>query len=217
MKPTELAQVSPAAERRYHHGDLAAALLDAGEAELGEKGIDAFSLRGVAKRAGVSHAAPAHHFADVNSLLSAIAARGFERFVTRQDDFRKQAAPDARAQLEASGVGYVAFAMENPALFRLMFGSDRPNFDEAALRGAAGLAYEDLATHVAAVTGRRDQDFSAAAATEMVNATDIAAVWALAHGLADLLAAGRLKTLQALPRATLNQVVASIVSRALPG
>lgn len=203
-------------ERRYHHGDLAAALIDAGEAELTEKGIEAFSLRGVAKRAGVSHAAPAHHFGDVDGLLTALAAQGFERFVARQNDFRRLASPDARAQLEASGVGYVAFAVENPALFRLMFGSDRPNFEDARLRAAAGLAYQDLATGVAAVTGQHLQEGCGSDAPNLPQATDIAAVWAMAHGLADLLAAGRLKTLQALPEATRHQAVASILSRALP-
>ena len=216
MKPTEPPQARQAGERRYHHGHLAAALLDSGEAELNEYGIDAFSLRGVAKRAGVSHAAPAHHFADVNGLLTAIAARGFERFVARQEDFRKQTTPDPRAQLEASGVGYVAFAMENTALFRLMFGSDRPNFEAPLLQSAAGQAYEDLASHVAAVTDRREQHVCEAAAAEFLDIVDIAAVWALAHGLADLLAAGRLKDLQALPAEALNRVVAKIVSRAIP-
>ena len=92
--PAPARDPDPAADRvgrRYHHGDLAAALLVAGEAELVDKGIESFSLRGVAKRAGVSHAAPAHHFGDANGLLNAIAARGFERFVARQQDFRRRA------------------------------------------------------------------------------------------------------------------------------
>ena len=116
------------ASRPYHHGDLAAALLDAGEAELAEKGVEGFSLRGVAKRAGVSHAAPAHHFGDARGLLTAIATRGFERLIARQQDFQREAPPIPRAQLEASGLGYVAFATENPALFRLMLGSFRHDF-----------------------------------------------------------------------------------------
>ena len=61
---------------QYHHGDLRAALLRAAEAELNEAGIEAFSLRRVAKRAGVSHAAPAHHFRDVRGLLTALSAEG---------------------------------------------------------------------------------------------------------------------------------------------
>ena len=61
-------------DRKYHHGDLRAALLAAAEAELAERGVEAFSLRQVAKRAGVSHAAPAHHFGDAQGLLTALAA-----------------------------------------------------------------------------------------------------------------------------------------------
>jgi hypothetical protein len=66
-----------AAPRPYHHGDLRAALLSAAEEELAERGMEAFSLRSVAKRAGVSHAAPAHHFGDAQGLLTALAAEGF--------------------------------------------------------------------------------------------------------------------------------------------
>ena len=66
---------------RYHHGDLRAALLHAAEVELEHNGIEAFSLRKVAKRAGVSHAAPAHHFGDVSGLLTALAVVGNRRFI----------------------------------------------------------------------------------------------------------------------------------------
>ncbi len=118
--------IEPVEERPYHHGNLFSVLLDSAEQELIERGIEGFSLRGVAKRANVSHAAPAHHFGDANGLLTALAARGFERFIQRQRDFRQRAPSDPRAQLEASGVGYVVFALENPAIFRLMFSSDRP-------------------------------------------------------------------------------------------
>ncbi len=201
----------PPAPRPYHHGDLAVALLDAGELELQEKGIEAFSLRGVAKRAGVSHAAPAHHFQDVVGLLSAIAARGYERFVARQDDFRALADPSPRAQMEASGVGYVAFAMENPALFRLMFGSDRLRFEEAPLGPSAGMAYEDLVRHVSAIVAE-----DAPGKVDGASAADVAAVWAMAHGLADLIAAGRMKPLQALPTAERNALIASLIRRVLP-
>jgi AcrR family transcriptional regulator len=198
-------------ERRYHHGDLAAALLTAGEAELVDRGIEGFSLRGVAKRAGVSHAAPAHHFDDANGLLNAIAARGFERFVARQQDFRRHAAPTARAQMTASGQGYIAFALENPALFRLMFGSDRTDFGCAPLKSAAEAAFDDLARHVAAVTGR-----ASSAPDDPAALADVASAWAMAHGLADLLVAGRLRLLAELPDPVREGVLAAILDRALP-
>ena len=71
----QIMQTGESARHAYHHGDLRKALLDAAEAELAEKGVEGFTLRGCAKRAGVSHAAPAHHFKDANALLTALAAR----------------------------------------------------------------------------------------------------------------------------------------------
>jgi AcrR family transcriptional regulator len=213
--PVDTSAVDPApgapAPRRYHHGDLASALLDAGEAELADKGVEAFSLRGVAKRAGVSHAAPAHHFRDVNGLLTAIAARGFERFVVRQEDFRRRAPDTPHARLVASGVGYVVFAQEHPALFRLMFGSSRPDFADADLGGAAAAAHADLVRHVSAVTGR-----DPAVQPDPRAMADVACVWALAHGLADLLVAGRLAAVAALPAQQRLETIAALVSRIVP-
>lgn len=121
-------------EARYHHGDLRAALLDAGEAELAEKGYAGFTLRGTAKRAGVSHAAPAHHFRDANALLTALAARGFARLSAAMQTAQAVVAPDPEAQLVASGIGYFQFGLENPALLQLMFGPARPERKDPALR-----------------------------------------------------------------------------------
>ena len=200
----------------YHHGALRAALLDAAEAELGEHGIEGFSLRGVAKRAGVSHAAPAHHFRDANGLLTALATRGFQRFVARQRDFQRQAAPAPRAQMQACGVGYVAFALENPAVFRLMFGSDRTDFDDPNLKSAAEAAFLALVEGVAQVTAAGSQTSPAASPLQAVGSADVAAAWALAHGLADLMVAGRLPWLSALPTEERNRAIASILTRSLP-
>lgn len=165
----------------------------------------------MAKRAGVSHAAPAHHFRDVNGLLTAIAARGFERFVARQEDFRRQAPDTPRARLVASGVGYVVFAQEHPALFRLMFGSSRPDFADAGLGSAAAAAHADRARHVAAFTGR-----DPAAQPDPQAMADVACVWALAHGLADLLVAGRLAAVAALPAQQRLETIAALLGRIVP-
>jgi AcrR family transcriptional regulator len=113
--------------RPYHHGDLRAALLRAAEEELTANGVEGFSLRAVAKRAGVSHAAPAHHFGDVRGLLTALCVEGFNRFLATQHAREAAAALDPRSQLVASGLGYVDFALANPALFRLMFSSNLPD------------------------------------------------------------------------------------------
>lgn len=200
--------------RPYHHGDLATALLDAAQDELTERGIEAFSLRAVARRAGVSHAAPAHHFKDVQGLLTALAARGFERFLKRQSEFRRRAEQDARSQLIASGLGYVVFATENPALFRLMFGSNRTNFQDLHLARAARRAYDELVTHVGRARGldvRLTEDGDAMLDPEFMQ--DVAASWAVAHGMADLLVAGRMESIAGLPTDARQSAIAAVLGR----
>lgn len=202
--------------RPYHHGDLAAALVDAAEEELTEKGIEGFSLRGVAKRAGVSHAAPAHHFVDMQGLLTAVATRGFERFVRRQADFRRRADSDARSQLVASGLGYVVFAMESPALFRLMFGSNRTNFKNADLARSAGKAYDDLVHHVAKLRMEGHSQHELHGSTRDVDLMrHVAAIWAVAHGLADLLVAGRLDSIGTLSAKLKREAIAEVLRRVI--
>lgn len=195
------------ARPRYHHGDLRAALLKAGEAELSERGIEAFSLRGVAKRAGVSHAAPAHHFGDVNGLLSDLAAVGHRRFVAVQEKRQKRAGDDAAAQLVAAGLGYIDFATANPALFDLMFSSKRPDFCRGELAEASYIAFEKLLDDV----GRyRKADPRA----EDAVMADAMSTWAMVHGLADLLNNGRMKYLQNLPRKHRDEILADMILRA---
>lgn len=205
------------AKKRYHHGDLAAALLSAAVNELAEKGMEAFSLRGVAKRAGVSHAAPAHHFTDVQGLLTALAALGFDKLVRRQSDFKRQAAKDARSQLVAIAVGYVYFAMENPSLFRLMFGSSRTDFANPNLGQMAGRAYEELVNHV--VASMRTMTRSANADERCHGAAldkEVAAIWAVTHGLADLLLSGRMKSIEQLPAQAKQASISDILQCICP-
>ena len=193
----------------YHHGDLRAALLNAAEAELDEKGIEGFTLRGCAKRAGVSHAAPAHHFRDANALLTALAARGFERFVESLRAHMDAAGDDAMARLGAGGVGYVSFALDNAAVFRLMFSSERPDFESEGLCSAAETAFTQLVTMVSAARGATpDADPSVI--------MDVAATWSMAHGMADLLSSGRMKTISDLPETERNSVLASLMQSAVP-
>jgi AcrR family transcriptional regulator len=193
---------------RYHHGDLRAALLAAAEADLAETGVEGFSLRRVAKRAGVSHAAPAHHFGDADGLLTALAAEGFRLFLATQARFEATAPPDPRAQLRAAGLGYIAFAREHPALFRLMFSSQRPDFGQADLQEWAGRGFGHLVEQVSALLGRP-------AMASRDDQDTLVAVWAMAHGLADLLAAGRLGMLQALPDQRRDAALAAMIDRAI--
>lgn len=193
---------TPGVERPYHHGDLRAALLAAGEAELAERGMEAFSLRQVAKRAGVSHAAPAHHFGDARGLLTALAAEGFRTFLATQAAREAKALPDPRSQLTAAGLGYIDFAMARPALFRLMFGSDRPDPANAEMRAAGRAAYQHLV----------DQVTAAGCGT-----AEVAGVWSLAHGFADLISSGRMFPVIGMAPEAREAMICGLVLRILDG
>ena len=106
--------------KSYHHGDLREALVAAGRAILEEEGAAALTLRACARRAGVSHAAPQHHFATVAELLAEIAATGFEDFVVALDKGAAREVTPA-AKLTAMGRSYVGFAQARPAIYQLMF------------------------------------------------------------------------------------------------
>lgn len=192
---------------RYHHGDLPAALMAAGEVELEAHGIEGFSLRAVAKRAGVSHAAPAHHFGDANGLLTALTSDAFRRFIAAQTERQRAAAPDALSQCIASGVGYVMFAAAHPAMFRLMFSSGRPQFDDPDLFAASCAALDKLAADVKAMSGT--------AVTEDELRRDAIVVWSLAHGLADLINGGRLPGFDEVSREALAVRVEALLRRGL--
>lgn len=202
------AKKTKAAPRPYHHGDLRAALLAAAEAELVERGIEAFSLRSVAKRANVSHAAPAHHFGDTNGLLTALAAEGYRRFVAHQAAWEDRGGTEPAARLIESGLGYIDFALKNPALFRLMFGSDRPGFGSPELYEASMAAFNQIVAANAAVAARHGRKPSD---------TDVEATWAIVHGLADLLSNNRLYRLGTLAPKARDTILRSIIARNIPG
>ena len=163
--------------RQYHHGDLRSALLAVTADLVGDVGPFSWSLREVSRRAGVSHAAPAHHFGDKTGLLLALATEGFELF----SDALEAAEPsdpteDPFDAFWRQGLAYVAFAREHRGHFDLMFRCDVFEPDDAYLIAAAR-AYGWLelgAGRVATAAGRQDT-------------TDIAAAaWSMAHGIATL-------------------------------
>ena len=98
----------------YHHGALREALILATESLLAERGAEAFSLREVARRAGVSPAAPAHHFGDASGLLTAVATSGFEALSAALEAGDAKGGGDARAALRGQGQAYVRFALQHP-------------------------------------------------------------------------------------------------------
>src|SRR5262245_10427448 len=102
--------------RPYHHGDLRRGLLEAARRILEAEGPSALSLRAVAREAGVSPAAPYHHFKDKAELLDAVAHEGWEGLRMAMAEARDEAA--GREKVTALGIAYVCFARDNPALYR---------------------------------------------------------------------------------------------------
>ena len=133
-------------DRPFQRGDLRAWLLERAEIVLRERGIDALSLRELAREAGVSHGAPRNHFIDRNALLDALAERGYLRLADEIRDAASHVPEDpegyARA-LHAAGSAYVAFAVRDPALLDLMFAAkvDRPS---EAVRSAAERLFDTM-------------------------------------------------------------------------
>jgi AcrR family transcriptional regulator len=209
--PSEQKTSKRYSRKTYHHGDLATELLRAARVELKEGGLEAFSLRAVAKRAGVSHGAPAHHFKDVNGLLTALAARGYEGLIEAQNARQEQSAVDPKSQLIASGLGYIDFAMANPALFRLMFSSEKPDRTNDKFAEISVAAFNKLVT---AISNRIDTDpYSDPMAMRQVMTT-----WSIVHGLAELVISGRAEVplgFGQMTRAQRDAALADIMRRAL--
>ncbi|MFC9898305.1 TetR/AcrR family transcriptional regulator [Nocardia sp. NPDC127579] len=159
----------------YHHGDLRAALLSAAM-EMLEAG-EPFSLRAVARRAGVSQTAPYRHFKDRDALESALAVEGFRDLLTHLGEGRNP--PTSRQDLAEFAVSYVDFALRRPALFRVMFGKPCDDADDERVKAADAL-HERLAEAL-------DQVFPEADASALASAG-----WGLAHGLACLYLDGKL-------------------------
>lgn len=166
--------------KTYHHGDLRAALLAAAIESL-EAG-EAFSMRAVARRAGVSPTAPYRHFADRDALDAAVAVEGFKDL--REDLGQALAAApessDAVDEIARLGVAYVSFALRRPAVFRLMFGNECDAIDSERVQ-----ASQELRAVLDRVIER------------LFPATDVpslsTALWSLAHGLAFLHLDGKLR------------------------
>lgn len=164
--------------RPYHHGDLRRAVLDAAVAAIGASGPAAISLRDLARRAGVSHAGPAHHFGDKAGVLTALAAEGFEQLADALDAAQR----DTGDFLEV-GVAYVRFAVEYRAHFEVMFRPELFHPDDPAVSSARARANTALVDGIRSVrapkTGPDDQHAELAA-------------WSLVHGFATLWLTGAL-------------------------
>ena len=189
----------------YHHGDLRAACLRAAMELLEEGGATALSLRAVARRAGVSPAAPYRHYADRDALISAVAAVGYRELAEQLA--AAHPSPSTADDFGAIAVAYVQFALQRPALFRVMFAEpcDTDNSERVAATNA-------ISEYVSAIVQQSFPGFD----TEGLST----AAWALVHGLAFLHLDGKLDA--STPDVVSNRVRAAVhavltVSRAAEG
>lgn len=169
--------------RRYHHGDLPSALLDALGEVVAERGASATSLREVARRAGVSHAAPAHHFGDKRRLLTAFATRGYRNLSAQSASALAEAGTDTGKRLRTVLTVYVRYAVEHPEEFQVMARPDLIDDQDPELRAVGEVSFSHLREAVEShqATGWRQSDDPLELAVAM---------WAAAHGVATLWLAG---------------------------
>ena len=163
----------------YHHGDLRRVLLRSSVELLDERGLSALSLREVARRAGVTHSAPYHYFADRSALVAAVAEEGFKVLTSALENARGPL-PNPADQFKAIGCAYVRFALENPSYFRVMF---RPEL--TALKGCDDPKHvSQQAFAILVETISECQSKGLAPAGNPMSLVII--TWSLLHGLASL-------------------------------
>jgi AcrR family transcriptional regulator len=182
-EPARILRVEPpqAANKPYHHGDLQNALVDAAQTILEREGPAALSLRAVAREAGVSPAAPYHHFKDKDELIAAVAKRGFEML---SEAMRNAAArkDNDRDRGLAIGVAYVCFARDNPAMYHTMFDASRKR--DPKYSGPGG-RHQSTAYQIAREIRERQAAADGEAQPLDVELSTIAN-WCAAHGLAEM-------------------------------
>jgi AcrR family transcriptional regulator len=149
----------------YHHGDLKAVILAKAATLVAERGADGISLRELAREAGVSHAAPAHHFTDRRGLFTALAAEGWLLLAA--------ALADAGPEFIDAGMAYVRFALDHPGHYAVMFDRSLVDPEDPELVAAVGAAGTELAQGVGTLDDARATDDPQAAAL---------AAWSLVHG-----------------------------------
>ncbi len=162
-------------KKPHHHGNLRTALIEAGLELLQLGGPETLSIRKLAAKAGVSHAAPAHHFANLTALHSALMTEGYKIFAASMRAEIAIAPDNPRERILAAGRGYLAFAQYNEGLFNLMFGGTPRDHDDKNLEKAADDAYDVLREICAPIV----KGEGGSEANELM-------IWSLIHGLARL-------------------------------
>ena len=188
-RPGRVRRTSRAETAPYHHGALRDALLEAAERVLERDGLPGLTLRAVAREAGVSHAAPTHHFGDLTGLVSELAAIGFRQFNAAMAAACGSGELPIGERARARAKAYVAYAKAHPGMYGLMFRTERLDYSRPSLHEAAEASFAGLAGAIAA---KRQETISEDALT-MDQAAAIARAWSLVHGFTMLLLDGRLE------------------------
>ena len=168
-------------KKAYHHGDLRQALLQAALAMIEESGLEALSIRKIAARVGVSHAAPEHHFPSMRHLMTAMAGEGFQIFTHSMIEERQKSPAVPVEQMRAATRGYLGYARAHPALFRLMFTAGLLDWEDALLVEKARAAYDQLREICAPAADSRGLT------TEAERTALEHLVWSQIHGQAHLM------------------------------
>ena len=163
--------------REYHHGDLPTALRAATVELIAEAGPAGFSLREVARRAGVSHAAPAHHFGDTRGLLTAVATEGFEVLADAMET-AAEGCTSARERLNRCGLAYVRTALANPGHYQVMITHEYTDGEDPVLMAASLRAYEFLLETVRTMRDEYDPDLDVDSTATLL--------WCSVHGLVEI-------------------------------
>ncbi len=200
----------------YHHGQLRRALLDAALQLVVERGMNGFTMREVARQAGVSHAAPYHHFEDKSALVNALATECYDRFTVALRSAWQATEGSALVKFQAVGASYVAFAMQHSAEFYVMTrselhalpqGGDEPVY--TPLQTAATAAYQALTDGVVAC---QQAGFIPSGDPMPYALTS----WATVHGLSMLLLDGTVGRLFASPLGKIDaQQISGMVAELL--
>ena len=209
-KPDPAQRPAAAPRDAYHHGALREALIEAAEAVLAERGPEGFSLREVARRSGVSPAAPAHHFGDAAGLLAAVATLAFDGLTEALEAGNRRGGSDAVACLREQGVGYVGFALRHPGRFGLMF---RCGLQKTpALERSGHAAFMVLENAV-----RRLYGVAAADALTPAQSHALLSIWSVVHGFAHLALAGQFDSMTPPGRreTLLRQTLAAMLDQQL--
>jgi AcrR family transcriptional regulator len=165
---------------------------------LERDGLPGLTLRAVAREAGVSHAAPTHHFGDLTGLVSELAAIGFQNFNATMSAASATGTTPLESAL-ARAKAYLAYARAQPGMYQLMFRTERLDMTRPNLREAANASFTGLAS----VVGANHPGNVATDALTIEQAAQIARTWSLVHGFTMLTLDGRLgDILRRLPEGT---------------